>query len=94
MSPTSSMSFSYDFRGQNYLVDVDVEYYHDPMYGADADGRRGIAVTFVESFDITGTDPDLDEKGMEELAEEIDLDFVSEHFQEPVREHYHAHNED
>lgn len=33
-------------------------FFYDPNYGADADGRRGVPITFLEDVEIINIEPD------------------------------------
>jgi len=38
--------------GKTWKVPITVKWYTDPHYGADADGRRGVEVTFLDDYTV------------------------------------------
>ena len=46
------IEFTWDFEDKEYQIKAECEYCYDAHYGADADGNRGVPMTFQEDLYI------------------------------------------
>lgn len=67
----------FEYCGEAFRADVDVDMYSERNYGADADGNRGIYRAFIEGIDIDRVSIDG--------GADLDLNRIPETMKEAIR---------
>lgn len=49
---TQNEELEFEVNGKLYRIDVEVKFVTDPNYGADADGNRGMSMTFLDDWKV------------------------------------------